>query len=113
MTPLPCIHLVSLLLQSHMSFEDRWALSHQINLSDAGMAVRSVRSQVGGGDAISIDTERTKTDLWRSPLDDVPVVTKKVAGTINGEQIRLSNLMKPYTSLNRDHSTTEKHKFHA
>ena len=96
-----------------MSFEDRYALSHQINLSDACMAVRSVRSQVGGGSAVSIDTERMKTDLWRSPLDDVPVTTKKVAGIIDGEQMRLRNLMKPYTSLTQDHSTTEKHKFRA
>ena len=79
-----------------MDFADRKFLCDSINVSDAGMQVR--KSMALGKNVAKADP--SSSDPWRSPLDDIqtPVKTKR---ELSGDQLRLKNLLRPYSHLGR------------
>ena len=79
-----------------MGFADRYDLSNRIQMSDAGMEVRSIRNEVGTEAKLEVGS-KTK-DIWRSPLDDMPTPEKQ-SREKTGDQMRLENLIKPYTAI--------------
>ena len=80
-------------------------MGNDIRVSDAGMQVRGVR---GCGTTAAEMNGRAKVDLWKSPLDDVPKA-ERVNRELSGDQMRLKNLLKPYSDyrLGKNSHTTE------